>query len=87
MCVFFYENNLSNPVYGSDQNFKDCIDLLMITNENKSHYIYIKDFDRVTCNKAKCKNKLHFCKYFLRFSSARVLVEHKETVWKKVKRL
>ena len=78
--VFFYENNLVNPVYISDQNFKDCIDLLMITNENKSHYVYIKDFDGVTSNKAKCKNKVHFCKYFLRFSSARVLVEHKETL-------
>ena len=78
--VFFYENNLVNPVYISDQNFKDCIDLLMITNENKSHYVYIKDFDGVTSNKAKCKNNVHFCKYFLHFSSARVLVEHKETL-------
>ena len=63
ICVcFFYENNLVNPVYLSDQNFKDCIDLLMMTNENKSHYVYIKDFDGVTWNKVKCKNKVHFCK-------------------------
>ena len=42
----------------------------MITNENKSHYVYIKDFNRFMCNKAKCKNRKHFCKYCLQcFSS------------------
>ena len=32
----------------------------MITNENKSHYVYIKDFNRFMCNKTKNKNKKHF---------------------------
>ena len=55
----------------------------MITNENKSHYVYIKDFNRFMCNKTKNKNKKHFCKYCLQcFSSERVLVEHKETCFK-----
>ena len=34
----------------------------MITDENKSHYIYIKDFNRFMCNKTKNKNKKHFYK-------------------------
>ena len=36
------------------------MDLLMITKENKSHYVYIKDFSRFVCNKTKNKNKKHF---------------------------
>ena len=33
--------------------FEDCIDLLLITDESKSHYVYIKDFRRFMCNKMK----------------------------------
>ena len=32
--VFCYENNLVYPVHILNQNFEDCMDLLMITNEN-----------------------------------------------------
>ena len=38
------------------------MDLLLISNENRSHYVYIKDFDRFMYNKIKNKNKKHFCK-------------------------
>ena len=55
------------------------MDLLVIINKNKLHYVYIKDFNRFICNKTKCKSKKHFCRYCLQgFSSERVLVEHKE---------
>ena len=40
--------------------FEDCIDLLLITDESKSHYVYIKDFRRFMCNKMKSYNKKHF---------------------------
>ena len=40
--------------------FEDCIDLLLITDESKSHYVYIKDFRRFMCNKMKNYNKKHF---------------------------
>ena len=49
--VFFYENELTYSVYVSDQKFYNSIDLLLIANENKSHYVYIKDFNRFMCNK------------------------------------
>ena len=42
--VFCYEYRLVYPVYLSDQEFKNCIDLLRISNESKSHYACIKDF-------------------------------------------
>ena len=37
--------------------FKNCMDLLLMTEEGRSHYVYIKDFNRFMCNKTKCKNK------------------------------
>ena len=51
--VFCYENNLTYPVYVSDQKFGNCMDLLLISNENKPHYVYIKDFNRFMGNKTK----------------------------------
>ena len=55
------------------------MDLLLIIDENKSHYVYIKDFDRFMFHKTKNKNKKYFCKSCLQcFSSKNVLTEHKE---------
>ena len=42
--VFCYENKLVYPVYLSNQKFKDSMDLLLISNDFKSHYVYIEDF-------------------------------------------
>ena len=41
--VFYYENELVHPVYVSDKRFENCMDLLLINDENKSHYVYIQD--------------------------------------------
>ena len=74
--VFCYENNLTYPVYASDQKFENCMDLLLISNENKSHYVYINNFNRFMCNKTKNKNKKYFCKCSLQcFSNQKVLIE------------
>ena len=76
--IFCYGNNLVYPVHISDQKFEDCMDLLLLTNENKSHRVCIKYFNRFMCNKTRCKIKKHFCKYCLQcFSSEIVLVEHR----------
>ena len=40
-----YDNKLTYPVYLSDQKFNENMDLLLKSNEFKSHYVYIKDFD------------------------------------------
>ena len=44
--MFFYESKLTYPVHISDQNFKNSIDLLIISNRIKSYYVYIKDFNK-----------------------------------------
>ena len=55
------------------------MDLLLIIDENKSHYVYIKDFDRFMFHKTKNKNKKYFCKSCLQcFSCKNVLAKHEE---------
>ena len=81
--MFCYENSLVYPVYVSDEKVKNYMDLLMKTSKNKLHYAYIKDFNKFIFNKAKCKNKKHFCKCCLQcFSSEIISVKHKETCFK-----
>ena len=76
--VFGYENKLTYPVYISEQAFERSMDLLLINDENKHHYVYNKDFNRFIFNKTKCKNQKLFCRYGLQcFSSDSVLMEHK----------
>ena len=77
--MFCYDNKLTYPVYLSDQKFNDNMDLLLISNEFKSHYVYIKAFDRFMINKTKNRNKKYFCKCCLQcFSSKEILIEHKK---------
>ena len=52
---------------------------LLISNEFKSHDVYIKDFDRFMFNETKNKGKKYFYKNCLQcFSSEQILSEHKE---------
>ena len=63
----------------SNQKVDDSIDLLLLIENDKSHYVYIKDFNRFTFHKTKNKNKKWFCKSCLQcFSSESVLIKHKE---------
>ena len=62
IILFCYENELTYPVSVSNQKFRGCMDLLLISDENKSHYVYVKDFDRFMCNYSNNKNKKYFCK-------------------------
>ena len=55
------------------------MDLLLLIDGDKSHYVYIKDFDRFMFHKTKNKNKKYFCKSRLQcFSSKNMLTEHKK---------
>ena len=77
--MFCYENKLVFPIHISDQKFEDSVDLLRIFYGGKSHYVYIKGFDRFMFHKTKNNNKKYFCKSCLQcFSSKKILTEHKE---------
>ena len=49
--VFCYENTLTFPICNSDQKIENSMDLLLGTDKNKSHYVYIKNFDRFMFHK------------------------------------
>ena len=77
--MFCYENKLTFPIYISDHKLENSMDLLLIFDGDKSHYLYIKDFGRFMLHKAKNKNKKYFCKSCLQyFSSKNGLNNHKE---------
>ena len=44
--VFGCENGLVSLIYVSDQKFEDSIDLFLLIDDDKLHYVYIKDFGR-----------------------------------------
>ena len=57
------------------------MNLLLLIDNNKSHYAYIKDFDRFMFLKAKIKNKKWLCRSCLQcFSSENVLINIKKIV-------
>ena len=55
--MFCYENKLIFPIYISNQKLKNSMDLLLVTDGGKSHYVYIKAFDRFMFHKTNNKNK------------------------------
>ena len=57
---------------------KDSMDLLLLIDNDKSDYVYIKDFNRLMFQKTKNKNKKWFCKSCLQcFSVKNVLIKYK----------
>ena len=77
--VFSYEDKVVCPIYISKKVFDNCMNVLMIHEGNKSHYVYIKDFNRLMFNKTKNGNKKWFCMSCLQyFGSENVLDKLKE---------
>ena len=55
------------------------MDLLLLIDNEKSHYVYIKDFNRFMFHRTKSQNQKWFCKSCLQcFSSENILIKHKE---------
>ena len=78
--VFGYEDELVFPIYVSDKKFEDLIYFLLLIDDDKSHYVYIKDFDRFMFHKTKNKSKKWFCKNCLQcFSIENVLKEFRRS--------
>ena len=58
-------------------NFKKHVDLLLIENEDKLHYILMKNFNRFMYNKTLHHGRKRFFRYCLKyFSSAEILQRH-----------
>ena len=79
ITVFGYENELVFPIFISEQRFEDSMDLLLLFEDHKSHYVHINNFNTFMFHKTRNKNKKEFCKSCLQcFSSKNILIKHKE---------
>ena len=77
--VFGYEEKQKYPIYVSKEKYEDCMNLLLITENENKHYVLIKDFNKFMYNQTKHKERKHFCMHCLQcFSSEKVLINHKE---------
>ena len=55
------------------------LNILLISSEEKSHYVLIKDFNRLMYSKTKQKDKKHFCMACLQnFTTKEILNNHRE---------
>ena len=75
--VFGYEKGQPFPIHISKEIFEDQMNLLLITEDEKKHYVLIKDFNAFMYNQTKHKERKHFCMYYLQcFSSEGILANH-----------
>ena len=78
--VFGYENKVF-PLYVSKKSNEQVLNVLLISNEEKSHYVFIKDFNRLMYSEVKTKNqhKKHFRIACLQnFTTKEILNNHRE---------
>ena len=75
--MFGYEKGQPFPIHISEETFEDQMNLLLITKNEKKHYVLIKNFNAFMYNQSKRKEKKHFCMFCLQcFSSESILVKH-----------
>ena len=77
--VFSYEDKIVCPVYVSKKKYGDCMNLVINHEDDESHDVYVKDFNRLMFNASKHKDKKWFCMRCLQhFSSEIILEKHKD---------
>ena len=78
MSVFGYKNKVKYPIYVSKKFCEDKhVDLLLIGEGEKKHYVFIKDFNTFMYDQALHRGKKRFCRYYLQaFRTAEKLKFH-----------
>ena len=57
------------------KSYKQTLNLLLITEKGKSHYVFIKDFNRLMFSRTKHKDKKHHCMSCLQsFTTEEILI-------------
>ena len=78
MLMFLAMRTNSFIAFLSKQNNNDVLNLLLITDGEKKHYVPIEDFNSLMYNKTKHGDRKHFCMHCLQcFSAEEVLSKHK----------
>ena len=58
------------------------LNLLLITKKDKSHYVFIKDFNRLMFSRTKPRDKKHYCMSCLQsFNTEELPSNHKKTMF------
>ena len=55
--IFGYEEKQKYPIYVSKEKYEDCMNLLLITENENKHYVLIKYFNKFMFNQTKHKEK------------------------------
>ena len=67
------------PLYISNKICDKTCNLILIENNNKNHYVWIKHFNKLMNTQSKDSHKLFFCYYCLQhFTSENILKNHTE---------
>ena len=75
--VFGYKNKVY-PLYISKKSYDQMLNLLLITEKGKSHYVFIKDFNRLMFSRTKHKDKKHCMSCLQSFTTEEILFNHKK---------
>ena len=67
------------PFYISKKSYNQTLNLVLITEKGKSHYVFTKDFNRLMFLRTKHKDKKHHCMSCLQsFTTEEILSNHKK---------
>lgn len=76
--VFGYERGKIYPIHLTKQRFERHVDLLVITSGQRSHYCWIKNFNRLMADQNSDRNQYFYCCYCLHgFTKAKLLEKHR----------
>ena len=73
--------NKAFPLHNCKKSNEKVLNVLLISNEEKSHYVFVKDFNRLMYSEVKTKNqhKKHFCMSCLQnFTTKAILNKQRE---------
>lgn len=75
--VFGYEDKHVFPLHITQERFEKHINLLLLSDDDKKHYVLIKNLNRLLADQNKCNNGTYFCPYCLHgFTRENLLKEH-----------
>ena len=63
--VFGYEDKQFYPIFVSKGSNEKVLNLLLVTEGEKKHYVLIKDFTSLMYNKTKYRERKYFCMHCL----------------------
>ena len=75
ISVFNHENKEKYLIYVSRNTFKRHVDLLLVGEEGKRHYVLIKDFNSFMYDHKLNHGRKHFCCYCLQAFSTKQIVK------------